>query len=192
MLPAALLDNMRQPEARRLRGPRAGTTGVVLSRAGVILEASFPAIAASVPLIRRAVTAAALDAGATPGQIDAVRLAVTEAATNVVLHAYEATAGNIHVAVSGTGGELQIVIRDDGFGMRPRTDSPGIGAGMSIIARSCKTLEVGSADSGGSRLLMRFALTPERRDEAPSEPPREAPRDASFSRFRRRDRVDQR
>jgi len=112
-----------------------------------------------VPLIRGTVTAAAADAGATPGQIDAARLAVTEAATNVVLHAYDATAGSIHVRVGVIDGELQIVIDDDGFGIRPRTDSPGIGAGLSIIARSCESLEVGSGASGGGRMRMRFALT---------------------------------
>jgi serine/threonine-protein kinase RsbW len=155
-----------------------------VSRAGVIVRASFPAIAASVPLIRGAVTAAAADAGATPRQLDAARLAVTEAATNVVLHAYDATPGSIHVDVSVIDGELQIVIRDDGFGIRPRTDSPGLGAGMAIIARCCKTLEIGSADSGGSRLLMRFALE----NELPPQPPPDAPRRIS-TRFRRRDRA---
>jgi serine/threonine-protein kinase RsbW len=160
-----------------------------VSRAGVIVEATFPAVAASVPLIRSGVTAAALDAGATPQQIDAARLAVTEAATNVVLHAYDATRGSIHVGVSVIDDELQIVIGDDGSGMRPRTDSPGIGAGMAIIARSCKTLEVGKGESGGSRLLMRFALQTERPDgHAQSQPSRGEASRAS-SRLRRYDRA---
>jgi anti-sigma regulatory factor (Ser/Thr protein kinase) len=158
-----------------------------VSRAGTIVEASFPAVAASVPLIRSGVTAAALDAGATPQQIDAARLAVTEAATNVVLHAYDATAGSIHVSVSVIDDELQIVIADDGFGIRPRTDSPGLGAGMAIIARSCKTLEVGRGAGGGSRLLMRFALPTERPDERRHvQPSQEEPRRVS-SRLRRCD-----
>ena len=155
-----------------------------MRRAGDIVQATYPAVPASVPLIRSAVTAAALDAGATPRQIDAIRLAATEAATNVVLHAYDVTAGSIHIGVSVIDGELQIVIADDGFGMRPRTDSPGIGAGMAIIARSCRTLEVGTGDSGGSRLLMRFALT----TEPAEEPPDEEPRPVS-ARFRQRDRA---
>jgi anti-sigma regulatory factor (Ser/Thr protein kinase) len=174
-----------------------------MSRAGVIVEATFPAVAASVPLIRSAVTAAALDAGATPQQIDAARLAVTEAATNVVLHAYDATAGSIHVSVSVIDDELQIVISDDGFGIRPRTDSPGIGAGMAIIARSCTRLEVGKSESGGSRLLMRFALQPApsppessreepwREDPWREEPEHEQPHRVS-SRFRRRDHAGSR
>ena len=160
-----------------------------MSRTGVIVEASFPAVAASVPLIRNAVTAAALDAGATSQQVDAARLAVTEAATNVVLHAYDATAGSIHVNVSVIDDELQIVIGDDGFGIRPRTDSPGIGAGMSIIARSCKTLEVGRGESGGSRLLMRFALQTEHPEEPPHQQPSHGEPQRVSTRFRRYDRA---
>ena len=158
-----------------------------MSRAGVIVEASFPAVAASVPLIRNGVTAAALDVGAAPQQIDAARLAVTEAATNVVLHAYDAAPGSIHVSVSVIDGDLQIVIADDGLGIRPRTDSPGAGAGLSIIARSCKTLEVGRGESGGGRLLMRFALRTERPDEPAHAPPSCGEPDGVASRLRRHD-----
>ena len=57
-------------------------------------------------------------------QLDSIRLAVSEAATNVVVHAYEDDAGRILLDAGLSAGELWVLIADDGLGMRPQIQSP--------------------------------------------------------------------
>ncbi len=53
-----------------------------------VLSHSFPAAPESVPRARALVATYAARAGAEGSRLDAVKLAVSEAATNVVVHAY--------------------------------------------------------------------------------------------------------
>ena len=66
-----------------------------------------------------------------------IALAVSEACTNVVMHAYVSAAapGSLTVEASQRNGELVVAVRDEGQGMLPRPDSPGLGLGLSIIGR---------------------------------------------------------
>ena len=69
--------------------------------------------------------------------IDDVRLAVTEAATNAVIHAYArrpASCGHR----DQRDGELAIVIGDTGPGLVERRDSPGLGVGLAVIASTAR------------------------------------------------------
>ena len=47
---------------------------------------------------------------------------------------------------------------DDGCGMTPRLDSPGLGVGLPFIAHTTDTLEIEPGDSGGTRLRMSFRI----------------------------------
>ena len=76
----------------------------------------------------------AAKAGATLSQIDAVRLAASEAMTNSVLHAYRCGPGLIYVNAAVASGELWILISDDGSGLKPRADRPGLGLGLGLIS----------------------------------------------------------
>jgi serine/threonine-protein kinase RsbW len=91
---------------------------------------------------------------------DAIALAVSEAATNVVMHAYreEELAGTFTLGLEVEDGSLLIDVQDDGLGMRPRLDSPGLGLGLPIIASVADAFAIGAADSGGTWLSMRFDL----------------------------------
>ena len=63
--------------------------------------------------------------------LDAVRLAVSEAVSNVVVHGYRDRAtGTFTVSIDWGPDELRVVVRDDGCGMQPRPDSPGAGLGL--------------------------------------------------------------
>jgi Histidine kinase-like ATPase domain len=60
-----------------------------------------------------------------------VQLAVTEAATNAVIHAYADATGELTVTAAMQAGELEIVIADTGPGLVDRDDGPGLGVGLS-------------------------------------------------------------
>ena len=120
-------------------------------------EVRCPAEPASVGPLRRAVTRYAEEAGA--ADLTAVQLAVSEAATNAVVHAYrEGEPGELTVAARQVDDSLEVTVSDDGVGMRPRPDSPGLGLGLPLIAQLTQTFEVASPEAGGVRLCMRFAL----------------------------------
>jgi serine/threonine-protein kinase RsbW len=85
-------------------------------------------------------------------------LAVSEAVTNVVIHAYsdrddEKQPGRVRLAVWLDDDGVSIVVADSGRGMSPREDSPGLGLGL--IAKLCEDLQVEPMQVG-TRLRMRF------------------------------------
>ena len=93
--------------------------------------------------------------------LDDLRLAASEAITNCVVHAFRGVqAGTITASlrVGAPGEELELVIADDGTGMAPRTDSPGLGVGMTIIRTIARAVSVGVPPCGhGTELRMTFA-----------------------------------
>jgi anti-sigma regulatory factor (Ser/Thr protein kinase) len=109
-------------------------------------------------------------AGAEEEQVDRVRLAVSEAVTNVIEHAYPSDGpGRVHMAAAIEEGELIVLVSDDGLGMtsRPfgpapglglRGPSPGLGLGLALMADACDGLTISARSSGGVDVLMRFEL----------------------------------
>jgi serine/threonine-protein kinase RsbW/stage II sporulation protein AB (anti-sigma F factor) len=111
-----------------------------------------------VAVLRSEVTEYAQRVGIADGRLGDIRLAVSEAATNAVLHAYrDRDPGEIRVhARVQDDGCLCIVVEDDGFGPLPRPDSPGLGLGLPTIASVADAVELSAGSSAGARLLMRF------------------------------------
>jgi anti-sigma regulatory factor (Ser/Thr protein kinase) len=97
-------------------------------------------------------------AGATPNQVDAVRLAASEAMTNAVLHAYGGGPGLIYVNAAVASSELWILISDDGCGLRPRADRPGLGLGLGLISEVSDDFAIVSRATGGTEVRIRFNL----------------------------------
>ena len=120
-----------------------------------------PATANEVALIRRAVLEAAETHGFAPVVRDDIGLAVSEACANVVMHAYrDAPApGPLTVEIYRSSGEFVVVVSDEGSGIAPRTDSPGLGLGLALIARLAHRLEIGANGGGGAKLTMAFAAS---------------------------------
>ncbi|WP_205699340.1 ATP-binding protein [Conexibacter sp. SYSU D00693] len=112
--------------------------------------------------LRDAAAQAAHEAGALEGVVGRVRLAVSEAATNAVLHAYaeDDDLGTVDLLVDLEAGRLRVEVRDHGRGMRPRTDSPGAGLGLPVIVRVADDVEVRPVAGGGTAVTMCFALAP--------------------------------
>jgi anti-sigma regulatory factor (Ser/Thr protein kinase) len=99
-------------------------------------------------------------AGASPPVLDQIRLAVSEAVTNVVIHAYvdAPEPGPVRVAAHVENATVNVVVADDGRGMVPRLDSPGLGLGLALIAHAADNLDVHDGDPGGTQLRMTFSL----------------------------------
>ena len=123
-------------------------------------DREFRAEPASVPAIRQAVVGLARRGGASAGRCADVAIAVSEAAANAVVHAYIETAepGAIRVTAAVLDGELRVTIADDGRGMLPRSDSPGLGLGLPLISDLATSLEIADGDGSGTVLHMTFAL----------------------------------
>ena len=93
--------------------------------------------------------------------IEDMRLAVTEACTNVVRHAYaDGEPGPVEILIRPLGDTLQVVVSDEGRGLGPSEDSSGPGLGLPLIAALTHSLEIEPAGNAGSRLRMSFLREP--------------------------------
>jgi serine/threonine-protein kinase RsbW len=116
------------------------------------------AVARSVREVRRRLVAFAGEVGADRDLQGRVALAVTEAASNVVLHAYSGRPSRpLSVAADFEDGDLEVVVADEGDGLRPGP-SPGMGAGLAVIAETCDEFIVRERDAKGVELWMRFRV----------------------------------
>lgn len=123
-----------------------------------MLNLSYPATPTSVSEGRGAVVALAASAGAGREQLEAIALACSEALTNAVVHAYQGAAGQVHICAGVVPGELWVLVADDGCGLRARSDRPGLGFGLKLIAKSTDGLSIVKRSGGGTELRMRFNL----------------------------------
>lgn len=118
-------------------------------------HASYPASPPSVRTIRGQVVELAKDCGLNETELADVALAVSEAATNAVLHGSVGDAPCVHITVALERGDLHIVVCDEGGGIRPKLDSSGAGLGMPVIASLTKSVDFVS-DENGTEVHMRF------------------------------------
>jgi stage II sporulation protein AB (anti-sigma F factor) len=114
----------------------------------------------TVAFLRQAVAEFLIANGITESHATDIRLAVSEAVTNAVVHAFRdrTDPGTVSVGVTVDVGVVEIVVRDDGTGMAPREDSPGLGLGLSLIRRVSECVDHRAASDGGTELWMRFTV----------------------------------
>lgn len=121
-----------------------------------VVSLDAEAVAPSVSDARRRLVAFAAELGADRELQARVALAVTEAASNVVMHAYpDGGPRPLQVKADFEDGDLEVIVADKGEGLRPRP-SPGLGAGLGIIAESCDEVVVREREGAGVELWMRF------------------------------------
>lgn len=130
------------------------------------LSKAYQATAQAVGSARHAVSEFALAMGVDPGRVNAIAVAVGEACSNVVVHAYRdsSTPGEMVVAASVLDGDLTVQVIDYGVGMIPRFDSPGIGMGVPLMSQLADAFESKTSARDGTEVCMRFSL---QRGEAP-------------------------
>ena len=85
-------------------------------------------------------------------------LAVSEAVGNSVLHAFRGrTGGQINVRARAEGPTLVVTVADNGVGMTPHLDSPGLGIGASLISKLSRKATFASSEAG-TTVTMTFDL----------------------------------
>lgn len=135
--------------------------------AGETFSESYPAVPDTVAEARNTLTAFARDAGADSERLEAVRLAASEAITNAVMHAYDPDEeGKVQISASYVENEVWLLVADTGKGLRPRSNSPGLGLGLALIAQLADEFQIVSRGSGGTELRLRFKLASRKRPPA--------------------------
>jgi anti-sigma regulatory factor (Ser/Thr protein kinase) len=122
------------------------------------LNLKFPASSKSVTEARHSVEDYARSLGMR--DVDDIGLAVTEAIGNAVLHAYRTREpGTIELrAELLVPDTLLVVIIDDGDGMSPHPETPGLGLGLPLMASLPAGLEIERHNPHGTTVRMRFSL----------------------------------
>ena len=91
-----------------------------------------------------------------------IRLAVTEACTNCVLHAYVEDCGTdstFALEARADADDLLVVVRDAGAGITAvHSARAGLGLGLRLMRQATTSMDVTSRPGGGTRVAMRFAL----------------------------------
>ena len=147
------------PAARRaLRTPDPAAEGLPREP----LKLQLPAIPSSVPFARAAVVSYLRTLGARGETRDGAALAVTEAVTNAVVHAYRdvPSPGDVFLHATADPAGVTVSVTDDGCGMLPRYDSPGLGLGLGLMSHHTAELTVVGPPqrTRGTHVRMRFAL----------------------------------
>jgi serine/threonine-protein kinase RsbW len=144
---------------RRHRHRRASAATRAMTSSDVRL--TLPARPENVAVIRHVMGAFAEALQLPSDLIEDMRLAVTEACTNVVRHAYhDGEPGPIDVTIRPNGDKLELIVSDQGAGIGPSPDLAGPGLGLPLIAALADHVEIEHAPSNGSRLRMSFRCRP--------------------------------
>jgi anti-sigma regulatory factor (Ser/Thr protein kinase) len=123
------------------------------------IRLTLPACAENVVLIRHMVGALAQAIALPPTRSEDIKLAVTEACTNVVRHAYSGEQGTLDVAALADDRGLEITITDHGDGIRPHPPSEGgPGLGLPLMAAIAYEFEIDQTRAGGTRVRMSFPV----------------------------------
>jgi serine/threonine-protein kinase RsbW len=123
------------------------------------VKLTIPARAEYITLGRLALTGISrLREGFSPELLGDLKLALTEACTNSVRHAYADGTGMVEIVYELYPDRLEVVVVDQGEGFTPQADrdshdelSEG-GLGIAIIEALADELEITQRDEGGSRL----------------------------------------
>ena len=116
-----------------------------------------PAQPASIAPLRQLAGIFAAECGAHDDLIADVKLAVSEAATNVVKYAYDAADEGM-VELSATVKDRWLLVRIGDEGKKWfEGPSTGLGLGVTIIARLCESVKI-IQEGKGTKVLMRFEL----------------------------------
>lgn len=123
------------------------------------LSVCLPAEPESIAPLRRAAVAFAVECGASARRCEDIALAVSEALSNTVLHAYvgQPIPGSMSLEGAAVDDSLELVVCDEGRGMLPRHASTGLSLGLPLIVGLAEKVEVEDIVPG-MRLRMTFRI----------------------------------
>jgi serine/threonine-protein kinase RsbW len=115
---------------------------------------SWPAVPESIPAARRALNRWLRALGVAQEVIRDVALALSEAVTNVVRHAYpRGRPGEFRVEASYTGGEVRVLVEDDGAHAEALAeDTANLGLGIPLMQRISGRFERECTPGRGTRV----------------------------------------
>jgi serine/threonine-protein kinase RsbW len=123
------------------------------------MQIELPARAENVAIVRHALGALGEAYGVDEETLADIRLAVTEACTNVVMHAYpDGQEGPLEVRADFARRNLTVKVLDRGPGIVPRPDSPGLGLGLPLIASLAESVELGRDEHDHTEVQMVFEI----------------------------------
>jgi serine/threonine-protein kinase RsbW len=126
---------------------------------------TMPARPEGVAVVRQALAgmADALDVDA--AILADMKMAVSEACTNVVVHAYEDSDGVLEVEMTADDQGLTIRVRDHGSGIQPQVNRsrevPALGLGLPLIAALSDSFELHGSAGRGTEVRMTFTYARE-------------------------------
>jgi len=145
-----------------------------------LYERLLPAVASSVTRVRAELNDALTQWGVAPERLSDVALLITEAATNVVVHAYSAIApGPLYATAVLRGHTLVVSVVDCGSGTLARPGRPGAGLGFSLMTGLADDLRIRSdLIEGGTAVQAAFDHVIGAAPAEPAAAPEEAPASA--------------
>ncbi len=145
-----------QPSTRRTHGH----TGESDDGACPAVRLLMPALPANVALVRQALAGLTDELGVEPARAADMKIALTEACTNVVVHAYGEEPGPLEVTMAVEHGRLVLGVRDHGSGLHPlpgRDEGAPLGFGLALMASLADEMGL-VGGRHGTELRIAFAL----------------------------------
>lgn len=136
--------------------------GLQATQTQAAVHLSLPAVPENVGVVRHMMLAFGDTLDLPDRVLEDMRLAVTEACTNVVRHAYDDDDGLMDIRIHHYPDRLDIAVADSGRGIGASTDRDGPGFGLPMMATLADTLEIDRTAESGSRVAMSFARSPAR------------------------------
>lgn len=130
-----------------------------MSEEGRSVRLTIPARPEYITLGRLALTAIARMRPLSDETLHDLKLALTEACTNSVKHAYQDGTGSVDIVYELQGDRLAVEVGDAGSGFEARAEAADAandlaegGLGIAIIRALTDEVEIGNREGGGSRL----------------------------------------
>ena len=137
----------------------------------LMVELTLPALPENVAVVRQAVAGVADALDVDVALAADMKIAVTEACANAVLHAYDGAAGSLEVVIQSDAERMTVSVRDRGPGFKPlpasHEEAP-LGFGLALIASLADAFAV-QGSPAGTEVQMTFDLHPD--ESRPAVPP---------------------
>jgi anti-sigma regulatory factor (Ser/Thr protein kinase) len=123
-----------------------------------VVRLEMPARPEGVGVVRQALTGVADGLALESSVLNDAKMAVTEACTNAVVHAYPDGAGRLDIEMYADEVQLTVIVRDQGLGIAGENESGGgaLGLGIPLIQALTDSCDIAGAPGEGTEVRMGF------------------------------------